>query len=56
MEKLILLTLALGQVALPLQVARDPNPRRGLKRALALLAVFTVVAGGLFVLIIPYLD
>lgn len=42
MAKLILLSVCLALVGIPLFVARDPHPARGLKRALIGVAAFNV--------------
>jgi hypothetical protein len=42
MAKLLLLSVCLALVGIPLFVARDPHPARGLKRALIGVALFNV--------------
>ena len=37
----ILLSIVLAGVALPIRAARDPNPRRGLRRAAYAMFLFT---------------
>lgn len=56
MLKAILLSLALAHVALPLWAARDPNPRRGLKRAAFLLVAYLALFGVLLKLVVPRLE
>lgn len=43
MAKLLLLSIILGTIAVPARAARDPNPRRGLDKALRGLAIFNFV-------------
>jgi hypothetical protein len=40
MSKLILLSIMLGMITIPTRAARDPNPRRGLKKALKQVLIF----------------
>ncbi len=42
MSKLALLSIALATVVLPLVAARDPNPRRALKKALVWVLSFNL--------------
>ena len=42
MEKLLLLSVVVALVAIPVLCAKDPNPRRGLKRALMLMGAYNV--------------
>lgn len=52
MPTLILLSIVLAGIALPVRAARDPDPRRGLRRAAYAMFLFTCcyVAGVLYVL------
>lgn len=52
MDKLLLISVILAAVLVPARAARDPNPRRGLKRALWAMVVINVmyVAGLFYVL------
>lgn len=52
MHTFILLSIVLAGVALPVRAARDPDPRRGLRRAAYAMLAFTCcyVAGVLYVL------
>lgn len=52
MPTFILLTIVLAGVALPIRAARDPDPRRGLRRAAYAMFLFTCfyVVGVLYVL------
>jgi len=40
MKSLFLLSLVIASIAIPAIAARDPDPRRGLKRAFLSMAVF----------------
>jgi hypothetical protein len=42
MGKLLLLSVILGSIALPARASRDPNPRRGLRKALIWVAAFNL--------------
>jgi hypothetical protein len=53
MGKAILISIVIGLIALPILAARDPNPRRGLKRALAGLAAFTILYAFLLAFVLP---
>jgi hypothetical protein len=52
MPTLILLSIVLAGIALPIRAARDPDPRRGLRRAAYAMFVYTCiyVVGVLYVL------
>lgn len=52
MPTFVLLSIVLASIALPIRAARDPDPRRGLRRAGYAMAVFTAVyvVGVLYVL------
>jgi hypothetical protein len=39
-QKLLLISVILASVAIPVRAARDPDPRRGLRSAVALTAAF----------------
>ena len=43
MEKALLLSVLVANVALPAFFSRDPQPRRGLRRALTSVVVFDVL-------------
>jgi hypothetical protein len=43
MAKLLLISLLVGTVLIPIHLARDPRPRRGLRRVIR--AMLTFVAG-----------
>ncbi|MGC4121435.1 MAG: hypothetical protein QM765_44035 [Myxococcales bacterium] len=43
MGKLILASVLFASVAIPIHAARDPNPRRGLRKALWQTLIFDVV-------------
>jgi hypothetical protein len=40
MQKLLLLSAIIMAIAIPVRMARDPNPRRGFKRTLVFYLVF----------------
>ena len=42
MAKALLLSVVIMMIAIPVWTARDPNPRRGLKRAVVLTFVFNL--------------
>lgn len=52
MHTFLLLSIVLAGIALPIRAARDPDPRRGLRRAGYAMFLFTAiyVAGVLYVL------
>ena len=50
MKKLVLMSLIIALMAVPIRFASDQNPRRGLKRALSLLAAYDV----LYVILLKY--
>jgi hypothetical protein len=52
MHKLLLLSMVIATIVIPIIAARDPNPRRGLKKALFAIVVFAVVY--LFALLFIY--
>lgn len=55
MERLILISIVLALIAIPVLAARDENPRRGLKRALAGIMAFTFVYAFLLRVVLPRL-
>jgi hypothetical protein len=55
MERLILISIVLALIAIPVLAARDENPRRGLKRALAGIMGFTFVYAFLLRVVLPRL-
>jgi hypothetical protein len=42
-DKILLLSILLGTIALPARAARDKNPRAGLRRAILWIAIFNVL-------------
>ena len=55
MERLLLISIVLALIAIPVLAARDENPRRGLKRALAGIMAFTFVYAFLLRVVLPRL-
>ncbi len=45
MSKLILLSLMIAMITIPTRAARDPDPRRGLKRAILYTLAFEAFYG-----------
>ena len=43
MKSLLLLSIVIGALVIPMRAARDPNPRRGVKRMLLMLFLFNAV-------------
>jgi hypothetical protein len=43
MKSLLLLSIVIAALVIPLRAARDPNPRRGVKRMLLMLFLFNAV-------------
>ena len=43
MKSILLMSVLLAQLLIPIWLARDPRPKRGLKRMMLLLAIFNVV-------------
>ena len=42
MKSILLMSVLLAQLLIPVWMARDPRPRRGLKRMMVLLVIFNV--------------
>lgn len=55
METTLLISVVIALVAFPLLAARDPNRRRGLKRALAGVAAFNVLYALMLRFVLPRL-
>lgn len=45
MSKLLLLSLMIAMITIPTRAARDPDPRRGLKRAIVQMLIFEAFYG-----------
>ncbi len=56
MVRLLLLSVVIALVVLPVVCARDPSPRRGLKRSVLLLVTFHVVYALVLNALAPRLD
>ncbi len=56
MAKLVLLSVCIALVAIPLMVARDPHPARGLKRALFGVVAFNLVYVFVLRVVVPRLE
>jgi hypothetical protein len=55
MSKLILLSIALAQIAIPLWASGDRDPRRGLRRALFFVVLFNFFYAFLLRVVVPRL-
>jgi hypothetical protein len=56
MVKVVLMSVLFATVAIPALAARDPVPRRGLKRAVVLLVAFDVLYVAVLLLVyVPFL-
>lgn len=53
MKSLLLMSLLLAAIAIPARAARDPNPRRGLRRALVAFFIATALYVGYLTRIHP---
>jgi formate-dependent nitrite reductase membrane component NrfD len=55
MEKALLISVVIAMVVIPLLAASEPDPRRGLKRAVLGLTAFNVVYAFLLRVVLPRL-
>ena len=55
MQKLLLISILVANIAIPMWASRDRGARRGLKKALVAMLIFNVVCVGALVFIYPRL-
>lgn len=55
MNTFILLSIVLAGIALPIRAAKDPEPRRGLRRAAYAMAAFTALYVAVVLYVLPRL-
>jgi len=54
MKSLLLISVLIAALAIPAMAARDPNPRRGVKRMVLLLLAFNAVYLAYITLVHPF--
>ena len=54
MKSLILMSIVIMSIVIPAMAARDPNPRRGMRRAVIAFAAFAALYLGYLLFVHPY--